>query len=470
MGGYTLSPIQTYVLKILENANHVAGRVAMDFNFNGTYEATDLPWNGGQLNMTPGFQSTLTDFNGEFNFVADTGNYTLQMPTIPNYYTLTPSTHTASFPALGQFDTTNYFLLEPTPGITDVRVSIVPLSPARPGQEYWLRLFYQNVGTDTATGVISFEHPNRVAYEFSSPAYNSQVADTLYWNYANLLPWETRSVLVKMRPDTLYNIGQSVTLAAYITPYATDADQANNRDTLVDFISNSYDPNDKLVSPAGPFSSSEAAPGLDLTYTIRFQNTGNDTAFVVRLVDTLVAPLRPETFEMVQASHPYTFELRNGIATWRFEQILLPDSATDPVGSMGFVQFKLKTTPGLQNGTTVQNLADIYFDYNAPIRTPTAEVRIQDGVGIADRVEESRFTVFPNPAQGETYIKADQNIPGQVQISLWDVQGRQIWATHRDQWNPGEWIGIPTAEMPRGAYFLQILHGEKVELKKVVLQ
>ena len=150
---------------------------------------------------------------------------------------------------------------------------------------------YQNVGTDTASGTVSLEHPNRFAFVSANPNYSAVSVDTLKWNYSNLLPWETRTILVCMQPDTFYFIGQQVQVMADITPFASDANQTNNLDTLTDWISTSFDPNDKLVSPAGPFTPLEAQNSIWLTYTIRFQNTGNDTAYVVRLRDSLQSNL-----------------------------------------------------------------------------------------------------------------------------------------------------------------------------------
>ncbi|MBP6811684.1 MAG: hypothetical protein KA138_09190, partial [Saprospiraceae bacterium] len=51
----------------------------------------------------------------------------------------------------------------------------------------------------------------------------------------------------------------------------------------------SYDPNDKQGFPKGYGSAHYIRPGTPLEYLIRFQNTGNDTAFTVRIVDTLSA-------------------------------------------------------------------------------------------------------------------------------------------------------------------------------------
>jgi uncharacterized repeat protein (TIGR01451 family) len=471
IGGQTFTQTGGYIFKILENANHVSGRVAMDYNHNSVYEASDLPWNGGQVNLSPYVQSRVTGLDGEFHFHADTGNYTLNLPVPPNYYNLNPVSHSASFPTLGLIDTTNYFLLEPIPGITDVRVTLTPMNNPVPGQDYWLRLDYQNVGTDTATGVVTLKHPHRLAYTYSNPFPSNIVVDTLHWNYANLLPWESRSILVTLQPDTFFFLGQQVLNYASITPFATDADQSNNNDTLSDFISTSFDPNDKLVSPAGPLEPAEVQNGVWLTYTIRFQNTGNDTAYLVRLQDSLQANLLPHTMELLGASHPYTFSLNGNIANWRFENILLPDSASNPGGSMGFAKFRIMTVQNLTWGDHVDNFADIYFDYNAAVRTPTATVIIDSPIAVApDATALPGFTIFPNPNNGQFSFLSDKAINTPVSAELYDLQGRRLWEMRMRGMSVNQAVACPTVGLPHGIYLLRVMAEGTQVMEKVVVR
>ncbi|MCI4670303.1 MAG: hypothetical protein MRZ79_19355, partial [Bacteroidia bacterium] len=100
----------------------------------------------------------------------------------------------------------------------------------------------------------------------------------------------------------------------------------------------SYDPNDKTaIPPAG-----DILPASPLTYTIRFQNTGTDTAFFINILDTLSQNLDINTLEVQVASHPYVFEVISqnpAVVRFRFDPIFLPDSTTDLEGSNGFVKF-----------------------------------------------------------------------------------------------------------------------------------
>ena len=58
---------------------------------------------------------------------------------------------------------------------------------------------------------------------------------------------------------------------------------------------------------------------------------------------------------------------------FKFPNIMLPDSASNPAGSQGFVQYRIKPKANLPLGTQIENTAHIYFDYNAAITTSAFE-------------------------------------------------------------------------------------------------
>jgi uncharacterized repeat protein (TIGR01451 family) len=139
-------------------------------------------------------------------------------------------------------------------------------------------------------------------------------------------------------------------------------------------IMDSFDPNDKLVLPAGVSSEHFTSFGQELEYTVRFQNTGNDYAYQVIVVDTLADNLDVSTLRVLGASHRYQFSVSgkgHPVLTWTFDHMNLPDSGRDQAGSNGLVKFAIKPVKGLAEGTRVENFADIFFDYNLPVRTNT---------------------------------------------------------------------------------------------------
>jgi hypothetical protein len=115
-------------------------------------------------------------------------------------------------------------------------------------------------------------------------------------------------------------------------------------------------------------------PNTRLEYLIRFQNTGTDTAITVFILDTLSDFLDPASLELGATSHPCVVSMQTNAEgktalRWQFDNIYLPDSNVNLLGSNGFVQFRISPKPNLPLGTQVYNDAAIYFDYNPPIIT-----------------------------------------------------------------------------------------------------
>ncbi|MDO1451231.1 T9SS type A sorting domain-containing protein [Rhodocytophaga aerolata] len=137
-------------------------------------------------------------------------------------------------------------------------------------------------------------------------------------------------------------------------------------------ILDSYDPNDKQVSPQGVGQNHIIAKGQTLEYLIRFQNTGTDVAYTVTIQDTLDEHLDIATLQIGAASHPFSWRVSGKgkpFITWNFKDINLPDSSSNEHQSHGYVRFRISQKPETELGTTITNQAAITFDFNSPVLT-----------------------------------------------------------------------------------------------------
>jgi hypothetical protein len=137
-------------------------------------------------------------------------------------------------------------------------------------------------------------------------------------------------------------------------------------------IIDSYDPNDKQVFPSGVTEHRYTPTDTRLNYLIRFQNTGTDVAYKVVVIDTLSAHLDISTLEIGAVSHSYKLSVsgkQRPVLTFTFNNIMLPDSNANERGSHGFINISIQAKEGLQEKTRIDNYADIFFDYNEPVRT-----------------------------------------------------------------------------------------------------
>lgn len=237
-------------------------------------------------------------------------------------------------------------------------------------------------------------------------------------------------------------------------------------------IVNSYDPNEKVVTPKGAGPDRLVDNNTELEYTIYFQNTGNDTAYLVRVTDTLVDYLNPATLVAGASSHPYKMELNGRALQFTFYNINLPDSGANQLGSNGFVKFKIKQRPGNANGTVINNKVAIYFDYNPPVITNNATVRIgqvllTDVQSLAKNYEVTVKT-YPNPFMESARIEVQGSNFTNLQFSLYDINGRLV---KQQVTNNGNSFTINKAGLNSGTYFFEISeNGKQIAQGKLLAQ
>ncbi|MBK7853815.1 MAG: hypothetical protein IPJ79_01895 [Bacteroidetes bacterium] len=143
-------------------------------------------------------------------------------------------------------------------------------------------------------------------------------------------------------------------------------------------VTGSVDPNDILVNE-DTLTTTQLATQPYLDYTIRFQNTGNDTAFTVKIINPIdTNKLELGSIEFVNSSHPVQLKWvnYNKNMEFLFENILLPDSNINEPQSHGFVKYRIKPKTSLLAGDSIINKGYIYFDFNAPVETNTTVTKI----------------------------------------------------------------------------------------------
>lgn len=231
------------------------------------------------------------------------------------------------------------------------------------------------------------------------------------------------------RPDGSFNTGFITQLPnGYSAPFvAVDCQQ----------MVAAYDPNDKSAQPEGYEIQHYIEASTALDYKIRFQNTGNDTAFTVVLRDTISPFLDLSSIELGASSHPYTWRIYGQrILEIKFNPIELPDSTTNELASHGFIRFRINQVANNPIGTIINNSVGIYFDYNPPIITNTTWHTIgEDFIPIivsVDPIQNSitKVHVYPNPFQFTTTLEIENTAYQELQLSVFDAMGRSVYQAH----------------------------------------
>ena len=227
-------------------------------------------------------------------------------------------------------------------------------------------------------------------------------------------------------------------------------DPADNLVALCLPISNSFDPNEKQAEPHGNGANGNIPPDIPLTFTIQFQNTGNDTAYNVFILDTLDSHLDEATFAPIGASHSFTTTLRGRILQFSFHGINLVDSITNEPLSHGWVSYTLSPKTGLANGTQLTNRAQIYFDFNPPIATNQTINTIDLLTDVQDQHYFDLLSVRPNPATGSFTV--NNKLAGNLLLQLCDITGRTVFSATVAGENP--FITVDITALKSGWYFL----------------
>lgn len=230
-----------------------------------------------------------------------------------------------------------------------------------------------NSGCNPTSGKVKIILDSLLQYNSAVPPPNLISGDTLIWNFSNLYYSGIHlQPSINVGVSINASIGDNACIQIITEPIIGDNDTSNNNKQYCFPIVNAYDPNDKQVYPQG-ICSENYTTKESLTYTIRFQNTGNADAVNIFILDTIDNYLNAKDFRLVSTSHePLIIELiDSNIFKFIFDNINLPDSNTNFIGSQGFVIFEFDSLSHLNVGTIISNSSSIYFDYNEPVHTNT---------------------------------------------------------------------------------------------------
>ncbi len=253
-----------------------------------------------------------------------------------------------------------------------------------------------------------------------------------------------------------------------ITPFAGDVDTTNNTQTIIDTVRSGYDPNEMFVSPAGCIS--PGAGTTQLQYTIHFENTGNDTAFNIYVMDTLSDNVDPSTMNIVMGSaEMYTTKLHSNtgqnILKFDFPGINLLDSSHHGQCD-GAVIFSINTRLGLPSGTTIFNHAGIFFDINPVVLTNTVENITDCPLSVSNTATDSKSLVeiYPNPSADELAIKIDRDAYGSCSVS------NSIGQVYLQQQLNSTQTKVNVKMLPAGLYYITLTGEKGTVVRKFVKQ
>jgi uncharacterized repeat protein (TIGR01451 family) len=429
---------------------NISGTVFMDNNENCTWQGGEPGVAGVVLEILPGPVYAITN-GGQYSANLPLGAYTLeqQSAVLDDHCLSAPAPFTL---ALGNaMQTLNVADTALVP--MDARVTLAS-GAARPGFQLELSALMTNL-TLASTGANTLSVTFDPVLSFISANPMPTVAgNTLTWNIGAFSSFQQRAVHVQLQvPPDIGLLGTDLLFSAAFSTGNVDAVPANNTAALSTTVTGSYDPNDKTARTSSGWSNDLYFIDADewIDYTIRFQNTGTDTAFNVVITDTIPATLDLATFEAGASSHAHTLSIRDGnVLRWAFYNIQLPDSNVNEPRSHGFVSFRIKPRTPLVPATPIENIANIYFDFNPPVITEPSVLAAEFSTGVEEE-SPPRMTIQPNPAMDRLHVVSHAPTSGSYRV--FSADGREVRP-------PGSWQGhrleLDVSLLTPGLYMLQL--------------
>jgi hypothetical protein len=483
LGGYSNSDISDdktensngvydyWIIKITDHYNLISGKSFIDANSNNTYDTGEPALVNNLVTESATGDFTFSGQDGDYSLaVTDSGNFSV-IPSAINFYNPVPLTHTAYFSSIQQTDSLNDFAFQPAGVFNDLCASITPMGNFRAGFDASYMINYNNAGTTTLNPTIIFFPDNDVNFVSANVTPTSVTTDSVVWNLGPLAPFQSGSILVTVNVNIGTPIGTLINSGVRIEPLAGDANTICNSSYWEIFTTGSVDPNDILVDEDTLLTTQFPNPPL-LEYIIRFQNTGNDTAFMVKVLNPIdTFNLQLNTFEFVASSHPVNINWipweRN--MEFKFENILLPDSNVNETASHGFIRYRIRPKSTLVAGDTITNNAAIYFDFNQPVLTNTALTEIVLPTGNASTNSEAGINLVPNPAKNLITVSLSSSLKQeQIDLVVFDLFGRVEYKSTFH--TPASTFDIDVSEFSNGVYFIKVISSERNYCGKFIKQ
>lgn len=448
------------------NYNTITGDVRYDNNQDGCdvldpkvgYARIDVNLDGTSTNSSV-FSNSVGDYN---LYTSIPGTYEL-IPNLenPSYFTISPNPAVVNIPVIDDSTTTQNFCITANGVHPDLEIVIAPIIPARPGFPAEYQIVYKNKGNQVMSqvyGVNFFYNQNLMSFVSATQTPSSIVSGGMSWDFANLMPLESRSINVVMlinapTATNPVNIGDVLQFTSSIMPMAGDELTTDNLFQFNQTVVGSYDPNDITCIEGDVVAPSYI--GEYMHYVINFENTGTAAAEnVVVKIEVNPNDFDINSLRILESSHNATIKITNNILEIIFQTIMLD------TGGHGNVLLKVKSKDNLVTNDIVTKSAKIYFDYNFPILTNDANTTFQV-LSNSIPTKDVAISLYPNPTSSMVNIKAENTIKS---TELYDVQGRLIQINKTDS----NEVVLDISTYNSGIYFIKVTTDVGSQIKKIV--
>lgn len=371
--------LDDFEIQLLYNSSPyptIKGNIFIDANNNGVKDNTEYGRSNVKINASNG-SFALSNSYGDYEIIADSLGPLNTQVDVPVYYSSSPNGFIYQFSSLDTLVESNFTFTDIHSPFDSLSLSVTPIfNAARPGFDYPVSINYSNDGNTQQNAAIY-----TLPYDTNHLIFINSTNNFLFDNNGvlttvvkDLLPGENSSFIISFKLKTTAKLGDTLKLFGNLNTASL-----NLTDSLSTIITGSYDPND-ITANLISVTTNEIQNGKFIDYTIRFENTGTDTAFNVKISNLISPLLNLNSLRFISSSHNFIPLFENRMLTINFNNILLPHTAQDKLNSHGYIKYRIKINDVVSDGTDIPNTASIYFDYNLPIITNTSIVQVRNPI------------------------------------------------------------------------------------------
>ncbi len=387
----------------------LTGTVFEDLNDDGVQNVGEKAISGMAVELLPDGKITYSNSEGVYGFDIDDHDRSYEVRVLPHYcwepkedkVPVANTTNNANFTSSYSADLGMTSLASDRLDFDlDFTTSIARCNTKG---KHWLS--FENIGCESYAGKIEATFDHRDTILQIDATFDS--LRNVYTFIFDDLPANERfeSEIILRRPNETFT-GDTLKYSFKTFIEMNGSYEEVKQDSAFQILNCAYDPNDKQVTPAREEASNSNYTQFDesLKYKIRFQNTGNDTAFNIVIRDTLSPMLDHRTVRSIRSSHQHTTELDgDGVISFYFDNIYLPDSLINEPESHGYVSFYIDAKEEIMPFDSVFNTAYIYFDLNQPIITNTVKSTFvefldedEDGFNFYEECDDQNASINPS--------------------------------------------------------------------------
>lgn len=437
-----------------EGIAYVRGNVFHDDNANCIQDNGEGGTVHHELVLEPGGHKILTNSDGSFAFPVKKGEYSLTIKTGP--FWATSCGETVFFTANEHINLSQIsYGMTKVPGKLDIEAYLHDFKggKVKAGNQERFVLEVVNNGTKNA-GQFSVQiriKPASANASFSVQP-TSYIDGVATWDIASLNELEQKFIEIYVDiPSGENNFCMIYDLL--LTDGMDDVVKGNNRDSI-SYTTYQKDENFWKTSKMGELLDPETS---ELGYDIYFRNATTGMVNKILVIDTLDRDVVLIGSQAYAYPEHDGFEIESKLINGRYQRIFkwiytsaeLPDSASDPVASVGHISYDLRIPKGsLPPFGDICNEAQIFMENLEPL--VTNEVCSQVNTTGITTPELDRLHIYPNPTMGE--IKVNNVLDESMELHIQSIDGRDIMVLDAPAF---EETTFDLSDLGKGVYFIR---------------